>query len=110
MASTDFKNFELAHRKANIVNFGLLPTGDFSWIDTNLGVAGAPYEETPIGTKDGSNVTFSLSSSGFLRSAIFRNQLVLTEEQGDYTLVGSTITFDEAPESDDTILFWGWTA
>lgn len=105
------KNFELAHRKFNLAGFGLLPANqDLSWIETNLGVAGAPYQEVPIGTKDGVNLVFSLSSSGFTRSMVIKNGRVLADSQGDYTLVGSTLTFTEAPYADDTILFRGWTA
>lgn len=110
MASTDFKNFELATRLPNIVDFGLLPTGDLSWIATNFNFGGSPYEEVPAGTKDGVNTSFTVLNQTYARTLVLKNRLVLNESDGDYTLVGATLTFAEAPESDDSILFWGWVS
>lgn len=105
------KNFELAHRRVHLIPFGLLPEGTIlDWIETHLGTAGAPYTEDPAGVQNSVNTSFTLSASGFIQHLIIKNRTVLTEEHGDYTLVGSTITFAEAPHADDTLLFWGWTA
>lgn len=102
------KNFLLSARKADIRPFGLLPeTVDLDWIESNIGY-GSPGIETPAGTKDGVNVNFTVSSTLFLNSVIYKNGVALHEDEGDYTLVGSALTFTEAPLSDDTIVFWGW--
>lgn len=110
MAAT-FKNFELAHRKYNLANFGLLPSGqNLDWIETNLGVAGAPTEEVPTGTKNGVNTVFSVTNVTYARSFVIKNRTVLNEDDGDYTIAAGVLTLAEAPESDDSILFLGWTA
>ena len=107
-----FKNYALSTRKPDLIDFGMLPDGtDLSWIDSNIGAAGAPYEASLSGTKNGVNLEFTIPvSSTFLRTIVFKNRTVLTEDSGDFTLVGDTLTFAEAPESDDYLLFWGWTA
>ncbi len=63
--------------------------------------------ETPSGTVDGSNTTFTLSSppSPTASLALFRNG-VLQKQGLDYTLSGNTITFRLAatPQADDLLL------
>lgn len=105
------KNFELAARKPDLTNFALLPTGaDLSWIETNLGAAGAPYRAVPTGTKNGVNLTFDAGDSGFTSTFLLKNGRILSETAGDYTLVGSTLTLAEAPLADDSLLFIGWSS
>lgn len=104
------KNFELASRKPDLINFSILPAGyDVSWIETLLG-SGSPSTLALTGTKDGVNRVFTIPDSGFSAHYILRNTQVLTEDLGDYALVGSTITFAVGvePQADDTLLFWGW--
>ena len=65
------------------------------------------YNETPAGTQDGSNLSFSLlSNPNPGGSLILRvNGQVLTAGGVDYTLSGSTITYVSglAPASGDTV-------
>ncbi len=68
--------------------------------------AHAVYNETPSGTVDGTNVTFTLahapSPSATLR--LYQNGLRLSAGGVDFTLSGSTITFVSAPQSGDILL------
>lgn len=46
MATVQLKNFMAANRKRNLVDFGLLPPGDYSWIKDNDTVSFSPYAVT----------------------------------------------------------------
>lgn len=65
--------------------------------------------ETPSGTIDGSNRTFSLSAAPNPVSsvALYRNG-ILQKQPGDYNITGGTITFAivSAPRPGDAIVIW----
>ncbi len=88
---TQFKNFTAASRKPNLVPFGMLPNGaDLSWI---AAYPLLPPLETPVGTQDSVNPTFTVSGQ-FVDIWLFKNGMLLTQGV-DYTFNGNTgtITF-----------------
>ena len=62
------------------------------------------YRETPSGSVNGSNTSFTLAHAPNPASSLclFLNGQLLTETE-DYTLSGSTITFVAAPDSGSII-------
>lgn len=105
------KNFQLASRKPDLINFGILPVGyPLDWIETNLGAAGAPYQVAPSGTKDGVNADFELGAEDFIASVVILNGLTLSETLGDYSISGTTLTMGASfiPQSGDSLMFHGW--
>lgn len=86
-----FKSFLAASRKPNLVPFGLMPNGsDLSWVAAYPLI---PPLETPVGTQNGVNPTFTVSGQ-FVDIWLFKNGLLLTQGV-DYTFNGNTgtITF-----------------
>jgi len=66
-----------------------------------------PIEEVPIGTKDGSNVTFKTSFTpwlGFLQ--LFVNGVQQSKFIPRFSLSGNVITLAVAPRSTDTLYCW----
>lgn len=86
-----FKNFLAASRKPNLIPFNLMPNGaDLSWI---AAYPLLPPLETPTGTQDGVNPTFTVSGQ-FVDVWLFKNGMLLMQGV-DYTFNGNTgtITF-----------------
>jgi len=77
--------------------------GQFKWVSTTGAEA---VSEAPSGAIDGVNTTFTLSSSPLSNSlSVYLNGLYQEEGAGkDYTLSGTTITFNTAPESGSILL------
>jgi len=65
--------------------------------------AGTPVTETPSGTLNGSNVTFTISNTPSPSASfeLFLNG-VFQRPSIDYTISGATITYTVAPKSSDT--------
>ena len=88
-----------------------LPTVTGVIVSTGGGGGGPSFsdQETPAGTVDGSNVTFTLASAPnpAISLILFRNGVAQMAGQ-DYTLSGSTIGFMTAatPQPGDTLLAW----
>ena len=73
-------------------------------------MGGTPSRETPVGTIDGVNATFTISTSPTAH-VLFRNGIALTPGAGnDYTLATTTLTYEagNAPATGSThfILMW----
>jgi hypothetical protein len=57
-------------------------------------------QETPTGTVDGANTSFTLSATPVYDKALFVYQNGLIQRQGtDYTISGTSISFTDAPNS-----------
>lgn len=80
-----------AFYNTNTTNFA---TGSASWV----------YNETPSGTVDGSNTTFTLAHTPVSGSLMLFRDGQLMKEGDDYTLSGNTITFSTAPASGSVLL------
>lgn len=98
-----FKSFIAASRKPNLQAFGMFPRGtDLSWIAAYPLI---PPLETPVGTQNGVNATFTVSGQ-FIDIWVFKNGLMLAQGV-DYTFNGDsgTITFlaGAIPESTDQV-------
>jgi hypothetical protein len=71
------------------------------------GPGGTPFAEVPAGTINGTNAVFTLSFTPLANSQVlFRNGQALFIAAGDYTLSGTTITFQsgQIPQSGDQII------
>lgn len=61
-----------------------------------------PFQETPGGPLNGTNVTFTLTNAPAANTLnLYKNGLMLSAV--DYTLSGTTITMQAAPYSGDTL-------
>lgn len=70
------------------------------------GGAGTPTQETPSGTVNGSNTTFTLAHTPASNANVLLYLDGLFQRQGggnDYTISGTTITFVTAPATNQTI-------
>ena len=77
------------------INSGDFSTGSASWINN----------ETPSGTVDGSNQTFTLASTPVTGSLyLFRDGQLLTGGGADYTLTTNSIAFVTAPVTGSVLL------
>lgn len=106
------RSFTAASRKRNLKAFSLLPTSyDISYIEDNLSTAAAPVRETPTGTINGVNDTFTLSTAPASDDlAIIARNGVVQVRGAAYTISGVTITFQTGyiPKTGDTLeaLIW----
>jgi hypothetical protein len=75
----------------------------FEWATVDTATA---VQETPTGDINGSNTAYTITSSPVANTlAVYLNGLYQEEGAGnDYTLSGLTITFVEAPETNDILL------
>jgi hypothetical protein len=71
---------------------------------------GLATRETPSGTINGSNVTFTLANTPVSGSEmVFQNGILLVSGAAkDYTISGGTITFVTAPATGDTLMATYW--
>lgn len=76
--------------------------------NNSVGGGGSSYafSETPSGTKDGANTTFTLANAPSPAASLLLtlNGQVLAPAGVDFTLSGSTITMINAPISSDVFL------
>ena len=89
---------------------GTLGTTAITWFQiptTATGLANSNFvdKETPSGTVNGSNTTFTLANTPVAGSEhVHINGLLMDVGAGnDYTISGATITFTPAPETGDKI-------
>jgi hypothetical protein len=79
-----------------------------NYVDTNtITYANIIENETPSGTVNGVNVTFTLANTPHANSFVKLYLNGLRQAQGassDYTVSGTTITFNTAPVSGDVLL------
>lgn len=107
MPTYTFKNFKAASRKANMPFFGLVrTTDDTSWIENHWG---APALETPSGTINGANATFTLATTPPNGVMLFNNGLFQYEGVA-YAILGATITFQAGyiPQTGDVVRAVVW--
>jgi hypothetical protein len=101
MPVSRFNNFTASSRKANMRAFGFATADqDLSWIADSHATPGA--ELTLVGTQDGVNTVFTLAEDQGLPIVVIMNGLTLSTPY-DYTQSGLTVTFVNAPDSDDMI-------
>lgn len=80
-------------------------SGTFAFLDDITGGSSSvtSISETPSGTLNGSNVTFTLSSTPINGSVVFDINGVVQKKTTDYSIAGTTITCVTAPASDAVI-------
>jgi len=88
----------------------MIPASDIIDLKTALDslVAAGWVEEAPGGTVDGSNVTFTLSSTPAPNSDRFFVNGLRQVKGVDYTISGDTITAAAAPLASDTVWAEYW--
>ena len=98
MPAMPYQNFTACSRKPNMIRFGMFPAGsDLSWIDCS-GTITVTAAETPAGTIDGVNDTFTLAGAPALDAGgvaelwLSKNGILLAPGVG-FTISGGTITF-----------------
>ncbi len=89
---------------------GTLNTTDITWVQftgTGSGLASGDFvfNETPSGSVNGSNTSFSLANTPVAGTvSVYRNgQLQLSGAGNDYTISGATITYEYAPVTGEII-------
>lgn len=75
-----------------------------TYVISNGSPSGASYQETPAGTVNGSNVTFTVSHAA-VNAASFALYLdgIVQYQGSDYSIVGTTITMVAAPVTNQTL-------
>src|SRR3990167_6449327 len=84
-----------------------LTSTEITWVSTESALGTWISNEVPGGAVNGSNVTFTLlnSPTSTLVIWLYRNGILLKYGAGnDYTISGSTITMNQAPETGDVLL------
>src|SRR3990167_6686209 len=85
---------------------GTITGAEATWVSAEASVGRHVYNETPSGAVNGSNTSFTLAAAptaGTLQ--LYRNGIRLKEgASNDFTLSGSTITMNQAPEAGDALL------
>lgn len=101
-----------ATRNANASQNGLLSPTDYNTFVAKLGIGNFVNREVPTGTKNGSNIYFTLANTPLSGTEMIYVDGLL-QEGGigkDYTLTTNTITFATAPLASCVILASYWKA
>lgn len=122
-AANEFRNFNAASKKRNMIDFGLAKLGtDLSWIIDNqagqFGIQLTRPDETVTGTIDGNNRDFVIPVSNPWAVRVTLNGLVVEEGVGYVFVPPNIIRFDTSriPKPagvggrtvDDVIRSWIW--
>jgi len=102
---------QAATRNANASQNGLLSSTDWTTFNNKLSSTNYKCRETPSGTKNGSNQTFTLANTPISGTEmVFVNGILQEPGAGnDYTISGNTITMLTAPLSTDKLFVTYWS-